>query len=143
MRVVSKVGKETYAAVTPRLIGELMGLVMGPGNRQARVSGPPMAIYHDEEYREQDAVIEVAVPVTGRLEVEEGFEVKTLGAVKVMSAIHRGPFDRVGETWGRLFRHVSEKGFRPAGKARELYLSDPTRTPLSELLTEVQVPVEK
>jgi len=141
MRVVSKVGKGTYAAVTPRLIGELMGLVMGPGNRQARVSGPPMAIYHDEEYKEQDAIIEVAVPVTGRLEVDEGFEVKTLPPAKVMSALHKGPFNRVGETWGRLFKHVSDKGLRPSGKARELYLSDPARTPESELLTEVQVPV--
>jgi effector-binding domain-containing protein len=140
-RVISKTDKGTYAEVTPRLIGELFSVVMWPQGRNVRVVGPPMAIYHDEEYKEKDATVEMAIPIAGRLEVDESVEIKTIPSMKVMSAIHKGPYDQVGAAWGRLFKYLEQKGIHPAGKARELYLNDPGKTPGSELLTEVQVPI--
>ncbi len=38
---------------------------------------------------------------------------------------------------------VKENGYRYTGPAREIYLNDPSQVPESELLTEVQFPVEK
>jgi effector-binding domain-containing protein len=140
-RVISKTDKGTYAEVTPRLLGELFSVVMGPQGRNVRVAGPPMAIYHDEEYKEKDATVEMAIPIAGRLEVDEGVEIRTIPPMKVMSAIHKGPYNQVGAAWGRLFKYLEERGIPPAGMARELYLNDPGKTPESELLTEVQVPI--
>lgn len=140
-RVVAKREKGTYQEAVPRLINEECALVLGQGG-QARICGPPMAIYHDHEYKEKDADIEVALPVSGRLAVDQGFEVKNLPGGRVVSAMHKGAYGRVGETWARAFRYIGEKGLRPCGPGRELYISDPRTTPEAELLTEVQVPVE-
>jgi len=141
LRVISKTDVGTYAEVTPRLIGELFSILMGPQGRQARIAGPPMAIYHDEEYKETDATVEMAIPISGRIEAEEGVEIRTIPAMKVMTAIHKGPYNQVGAAWGRLFKHLETNGIMPAGKARELYLNDPNETSETELLTEVQVPI--
>ena len=142
MRVVAKRGRGTYQEVIPRLISEGCAMIFGQQNGQARINGPPIVIYLDQEYKEKDAEMEVALPVTGRLAVDPGFEVKNLPAVKVVSAIHKGPYGRVGETWGKVFKYVGEKGLKPTGPGRELYISDPKDTPPEELLTEVQIPIE-
>jgi len=56
-----------YQEAIPRMIGELLGCVCSEEGRKpaAKVTGPIMFICHDEEYREADADIEVAVPITG------------------------------------------------------------------------------
>jgi DNA-binding transcriptional MerR regulator len=63
-RVLSRREKGTYEEVIPRLIGELSGKVFDPENQRARVkcTGIPITIYHDNEYKEKDADIEVALP---------------------------------------------------------------------------------
>jgi effector-binding domain-containing protein len=38
--------------------------------------------------------------------------------------------------------YAQEKGLRPTGLCREFYLNDPGQTAPSDLLTEVQLPVE-
>lgn len=141
LRVVSLREKGRYDEVTPRLIGELFGMIVGQHNQQVRICGAPMSIYHDPECKEGDADIEVAIPISGRITVDTRFEIKTLDSVKVLSVMHRGAYPKVGETWERAFRLMSEKGYAPAGPGRELYLNDPHDTPESELLTEVQVPI--
>lgn len=141
LRVVSLRERGRYEDVTPRLLGELFGAIAGPPNQQVRVCGPPMSIYHDMECKEGDADIEIAIPISGRIAVGPRFEIRTLDSIKVLSVVHRGAYDRVGEAWGRAYRLVDEKGYAPAGPGRELYLNDPHDAPESELLTEVQVPV--
>lgn len=86
-RVVSRREKGTYEEVIPRLIGELSGKVFGPENQRARVkcTGMPRTIYHDNEYKEKDADIEVAFPISGSITVGPEYEVKTIEGGKVVS----------------------------------------------------------
>lgn len=141
MRILSRRDKGAYHDVIPRLMGELCA-VLGSPNQTARACGPPMTIYHDVEFKETDADIEIAIPISGRITVDPPFEVRTMPGGRVVTAIHQGPYNMVGEAWGRVFKFVQENGLRPTGLCREFYMNDPAETPEAELLTEVQQPVE-
>jgi effector-binding domain-containing protein len=141
-RVVSRREKGSYGEAIPRLIGEICNMI-GPQEPQAYMVGPPMAIYHDNEYKETCADVEVAIPVSGRVTIDASrFEIKTLPAGKAISAIHCGAYHKVGETWGKVFQYIQENGLRPNAAGRELYLNNPAVVSEDELITEVQVPVE-
>jgi effector-binding domain-containing protein len=124
------------------LIGEMCTLV-GSQEPHAHMVGPPMAIYRDKEFKETEADIEVAIPVSGRVTVGASrFEIRILPAGRAVSAVHSGAYGKVGEVWGKVLRYIEENELRPNGPGRELYLNDPSQVPEDELLTEVQVPVE-
>ncbi len=142
-RVVSRREKGTYQDVIPRLMGELMGTVFGPENQQAQVkcTGMPIILYHDNEYKETDADIEVALPISGSITVGPEYDVNTLEGQRVVSYIHKGPYQDVGMTYEAIREYMVREGLKVEGVYREVYLNDPNETPEEELLTEVQVPV--
>ena len=93
LRVLSLRGKGKYEAVIPELIGTLCAYFSSPKTRsdQVSITGPFMTIYHDGEYREFDADVEVAVPVTGRLPDQiQGITIRTIPGGTFASAIHPG-----------------------------------------------------
>jgi effector-binding domain-containing protein len=141
IRIVSKRGKGTWAVIVPQLMEDVYSAI--GSQPQAHISGPPMSICHDQEYKENDQDVEVCVPVTGRVIVDNDLMVRTLEGGQVVSAIHKGPYDTVGEAWGRVFKFAQENGLHRNGPDREIYLNDPTNIPVSEVLTEVQLPVER
>ncbi|MGA9187008.1 MAG: GyrI-like domain-containing protein [Methanosarcina sp.] len=127
-------------------IGEICACVSSPENQRNRVkvTGPIMFLYHDEEYKETDADIEIALPVSGRIAVEDPkMEIKTLPAVKVVSVIYRGPYPGVEAGYNRLFSYAEENSLEPFGPSRELYFNDPAEVPEEELMTEVQIQVRQ
>jgi effector-binding domain-containing protein len=142
LRVVSKRDKGSYGETIGRLIGELCEMLFRPVNKKnlVKVSGPCMAIYHDQEYKENDADIEVAIPITGRIEVDEGMEVKNLPPARVLAVVHKGSYDTLLLTYKDLYEYMIKNGMEFAGPGRELYLSDPCKTAPEELLTEMQLP---
>ncbi len=141
IRIVSKRGKGAWAVIVPQLMEEVYSAI--GSQPQARITGPPMSICHDEEYKEKDQDVEVCVPVTGRVVVDDDLMVRTIEGGQAVSAIHKGPYDTVGEAWGRVFKFAQENGLHRNGPDREIYLNDPTNIPVSEVLTEVQLPVER
>lgn len=142
-RVVSRREKGTYQDVIPRLMGDLMKTVFGPENQRAQVkcTGMPITIYHDNEYKETDADIEVALPISGSITVGPEYDVKTLEGRRVVSYIHKGPYQDVGVAHEVIHEYMARDGLSVADVCREVYLNDPNETPEEELLTEVQVPV--
>ncbi len=145
LRVISKREKGSYGETIGRLIGELMAIIYSPDNQRnmVKMAGPLMAIYHDQEYKEKDADIEVAIPITGRIEVNDPkAEIKSLPGARVLSSVHKGNYDTLHLTYKGLFEYMMKSGLEPNGPVRELYLSDPGRTPAEELMTEIQVPIK-
>jgi effector-binding domain-containing protein len=140
IRVVSIRAKGTYQEIIPRSIQRICTMICQ--QEQTRFAGPPMVIYHDNEYKENDADVEVAVPVTGRISVEDDMEVKTLEAAKVISAIHKGAYNQVGKAWALAAKFAQENKLTTMDRGRELYLNDPGKVPEGELLTEVQIRIE-
>lgn len=143
-RVLTRRGTGTYGETIPRMIGEIFGALAPRNGREPafRVAGPLMTIYHDNDYREQGADLEVALPVTGRVEVEDpALELRTLPATRVVSVLYTGPYEGISSAHEAVFGAVCALGLEWNGPAREIYLNDPNRVGEEELMTEVQYPV--
>ncbi len=143
-RVLTRRDTGTYGETIPRMIGEVCGALAPRNGREPAfsVAGPIMTIHHDNEYREQDADLEVALPVTGRVEVENpALELRTLPATRVVSVVYTGPYQGISSAHETVFKAVQALGLEWSGPAREVYLNDPGTVPERELMTEVQYPV--
>lgn len=145
MRVASMRDKGSYGETIGRLIGDLCEMLARPVNKKnlVKANGPCMAIYYDEEYKEKDADIEVAIPIAGRIEVDEGMEVKNLPPVRVLAVVHKGSYDTLILTYREIWDFMAKRGMQLAGPGRELYLSDPCKTAPEGLLTEIQLPIKE
>jgi effector-binding domain-containing protein len=146
LRVLSKRAKGAYGPTIGRLIGELMQCIYSPDNQRnyVKVVGPLMTIYHDHEYKEEDADMEVAIPVTGRVTVTDpAMEVRNIPPQHVLSMIHKGPYETISQAYAKFGEYMAKKGYEYAGAPMELYLSDPQKTPPDEIMTEMQVPVRE
>ena len=144
-RVLSKREKGTYEETIGKLIVELAQTIQSPENRNnfVRITGPFMTIYHDEDFIEEGADIEVAVPITGKIQVEDSMmEVKNLKPVKVASLVHKGSYESIGEGYEKILTYVREKRLEVDGSMMDLYLNDPNSVKPDDILTEIQIPIK-
>lgn len=130
----------------PAMLGELYIYSM---SHQGIQNGPPVFICHEGSVEEVmvaneagDADMEVALPVEGPVECEDG-PIKTyeLPGGRMVKVQHRGPYEGCGPTYTRLFAWIEEQGLDVTGPVREVYLNDPTQVKPEELLTEIYVPI--
>ena len=148
---VKKIPSQAVASVRdviPTLsdIGQLFGEVFAYlGQHRITPAGPPIGIYHDEEFRERDADVEVAVPVTGSIPEGDRMKMRELPAVEQMACIiHQGSYETVGGTYGQLMAWIEANGYRMCGPVREVYVRGPeSGDDTSTYVTEIQLPVEK
>lgn len=108
------------------------------------LSGQPLCLYYDCEYREDDANFEPCVPL--RKEVTaDGLVPRTLPGGRFLTLVHQGPYDTLGRSYARLLDHVRERSLKIALPAREVYLKGPGmifKGNPKKYLTEIQLPVE-
>ncbi len=145
VRVVCKRDKGAIGETIGRLIGELMGVVQMPENQAnfVRIVGPFMTTYHDQEYKDKDADIEVAVPITGKVTLDDpSFEVKNLPERKVASLVHKGSYETIGMAYKKLYDYIVKNGLEMSGPMMDIYLNDPNTVEPDEILTEIQAPVK-
>ena len=146
LRVLSKREKGSFVLTIGKLISEICACVSSPENQRNRVkaTGPIMFLCHDEEYKETGADIEIALPVSGRVSVEDSkMKIKTLPAIRVVSVIYRGPYPGVEAAYKRVFSYTEENNLETVMPSRELYFNDPAEVPEEELMTEVQVQIKE
>lgn len=146
MRVISKREKGAFKATIVKLIGEICTCVDSPENQRNRVkvTGPVMFLCHDEEYKETGADIEIALPVSGRISVEDPkMEITILPAIRAVSVVYRGPYPGVEAGYNRIFLYARENNLETLSPDRELYFNDPAEVPEEELMTEIQMPVRE
>jgi effector-binding domain-containing protein len=115
---------------------------LGP-YRQA--GGVPVAVWHDEAYKEADVDGEAGILLTTRVPEAGRIRVYEWPAGTVASVVHHGPFVRFVEAYEALFSWIGANGYRITGPGRELYihLSQPVRQDDDSNVTEIQFPVEK
>ncbi len=76
---------------------ELIGYLQ---QKNGPMIGPPMAIYHDPEFRERDWDIEVVMPLSEDLPPGQRVQVYELpGVEKMACVVHTGPFATIGEAY--------------------------------------------
>lgn len=122
--------------VIPATFGTLMEAVMPTGFGY----GMPGVVYHEMD-PERPGDIEVFVPVTPGFVPPPGIVVKTLPGGRVVSTVHRGPYEEVGGAYEALSEWIAGHEEEPAGPPRELYLNDPTEVGFEEALTQIDWPV--
>ena len=116
------------------------------GRRLARqIAGKPMCLFHDGEYREEDANFEPCMPVRKPV-VIEGVEVRELPAGRCVSLMHRGPYEELTRSYARVLRYAKERGYTLQSPSREVYHQGPGmlfRGNPKKYLTEIQLLVTK
>jgi effector-binding domain-containing protein len=107
----------------------------------------PEAVYltAPDEVPEEQALWELWAPVAGasddRPADETGCGVKHTGERTVAYAMHKGPYEQLGEVYEPLAQWIAAQRYAIAGPPEEVYFSDPDEVPPEEYLTEVRFPV--
>jgi effector-binding domain-containing protein len=132
---------ESYGSVG-HLYGELFTALELNGMAPA---GPPIAIFHDQEYRERDADVEAALPI-----VHEGIfrhdrvQIQTLPGMDMASLLYTGAYDDFTSVYQVLMGWIQQNRYQVAGPNREIYLHGPGEGISStDYMTEIQFPVKK
>ena len=111
----------TYSDVG-RLFGEVASTVARHG---AKPTGACLAIYYDDEYREQEVDAEAAVPIGSGASLPDSERVRVHllpGYEQVACTIHRGSYDGLMEAYQVLLNWIEANGYRIVGPNREVYL---------------------
>ena len=122
-------------------VGPLFGkLCRGAGGA---VAGPPMTIYYDMEYKENDADFEACVPLKKKKEIA-GANVRELAGGKCVTLLHKGPYEELHGSYERIMKYIKEKGYQVTAPPREVYRKGPGmifRGNPKKYVTEIQFPV--
>ena len=59
----------------------------------------------------------------------------------LLKLVHRGSYDGMGQSWGRVFAHAQTLGRKP-GAGWEIYVDDPGMMEADQVRTEIYLPVE-
>lgn len=102
--------------------------------------GPPFTRYVQVGAARFD--VEVGLPVARAVDAETDVQPSSLPAGPVVVTVHAGPFDTVGEAYGRLEAWATEHHERTAPGPWEVYLTDPSTVhDPADWRTEVVVPL--
>ncbi len=130
----------------PAMVGALIGEVYQAMARHNLIpAGPPIALFHDTEFKPENLDVEVAFPVAnapdtlalgdGRLATK-----RELPAVpQAACIIHVGDYSKFEETYAIIGQWIASSGYTIAGPSREIYLAPPG----DNAMTEIQFPVIK
>ena len=123
-----------------RMFQELIGFFM---SNNIKPAGPSMLIYRDTEYKEQDADIEVAAPISTEITGTESVQVYELEGFKQAATItYKGPYEDMDEAYNEIMSWIAGNDYRINGFCRELYLVSPGDTDdPSQYVSEIQVPI--
>jgi AraC family transcriptional regulator len=121
-------------------MGELMDWI---GKNQIVPAGPPFGIYYDDptKVKPESTRYEICVPVAFGTKGDKAVKVKKLDPISAAVTMHVGPYEKVGETYGKLVTWIMENAYVPSGPPREYYLVDPMKVSAESLKTKIVMPV--
>lgn len=131
----------SYAQI-PAKINEFMGAFFQQG---LTPQGSFFAMYLNApaDVKEEDLLWRLGFPVAAGAAVAAPLQQGECRAAKIAVYVHVGPYDKVGESYAKVFAFIADQGYKPAGPCIEKYLNNPMEVKPEELRTEINVPVEK
>lgn len=116
----------------------------GMGPALASLTGPPMAVYHDEEFDGTDVDVEVVFPVAGAQEPRPTPGGRMLAETRVpggpaAALVFVGPYAQISGAYQAMGAWLEENGRKIAGPVCELYLSAPNQP--GPPVTEIRMPI--
>ncbi len=133
--------KGSYQQISAK-INEFMGAFFQQG---LMPQGSFFAMYLNSpaEVKEEELLWRLGFPVDAEAKVAAPLGKDQCQAAKTAVYVHVGPYDKVSESYAKVFAFVESQGCRPAGPCIEKYLNNPMEVKPEELRTEINVPVEK
>ena len=123
-----------YSEVFPKVMNWMQGQGIAPASR-------PMSMWCEMDMEsgiaDTHAGCFVETAVEGDGEITPGV---TSGG-DVLKLVHRGGYDTMGQSWGRVYGHANELGRQP-GAGWEIYVDDPGEVETAALQTEIYLPVD-
>lgn len=142
VRVVTVSHRGAYNRISEAFskLGEVAGRagLFGPGAEM-------LAIYYDDPETTPEAELrsDAALSVQPSAAIPNGLGSTTIPAGRYAKALHRGPYDRLGDAWARLMGEwLPKSGYRvEEGVSFERYLNSPMNAKPEDLLTELYIPL--
>jgi effector-binding domain-containing protein len=89
----------------------------------ARADKPPLSIYYDDQYRDKDMDVEVAVPLKYAIPENELVSVRQLPRLSnVACVVHVGEYSDIYQAYNALLAWIEANEYRMRGPIREVYL---------------------
>ncbi len=108
------------------------------------INGKALTLLYDGEYKENDADFEACFPVRKGSGTSE-ITVRELQGGRCVSLIHKGEYERLSESYKRIFTYINEKGYKTKLPTREVYIKGPGmifKGNPKNYLTEIQIMIE-
>jgi len=83
---------------------------------------------------------EIGFPITPQTLVQAPLEKKLWNFTNVISTVHIGPYETIGETYAKIKEWMENNNYLHGGPILERYLSDPSQVSLEAQRTEIWVP---
>lgn len=115
------------------------------GKGRLAAAGKPFAVYHDEDYREQNVDVEVCMPISKTLSVTGEFRFRQIEDVPEMACMMVcGPFENISGAYQGFVRWLEENSrYKMAGPDRQIVHRGPWNSDSPEdYLIELQIPVK-
>ncbi len=109
------------------------------------INGKAMTLYYDGEYKEDGADIEPCMPVR-KGEDTEDITVRELRGGKCVSLIHKGEYEKLGDSYKKIFAYINDKGYKYSIPHREVYIKGPGmifKGNAKNYLTEIQLMIDE
>lgn len=137
---VASISHEGSVEDMGEITGELAGWIKQKG---LLITQPPFSVYYTSptEVQPEKMKYEVGIPFQGDAYGDERVKIKIMPKHKILSAIHKGPYEEIGSVYAEMMQYIIESGHEMIGAPREVYINTPGKVPDEELLTEVIFPV--
>ena len=83
-----------------------------------------MALYYDNEYKENNADLEAGFPLTKSIE-KDNIDCRVLEGGKAATIIHKGPYKSLGKSYEKILKYIHDKNYKMTIPTREVYIRGP------------------
>lgn len=124
--IAEKSTLEEMGAHMERMYGQLAAAVEA---QQLTYAGAPFS--HDLSFDMETGVTEylAGIPVAPEGKSSGEIQARAYPAMKVIQAMHSGPYQELGISYVKILAWLEEKGIETTGESFEFYLGDPTQEP--------------
>jgi DNA-binding transcriptional MerR regulator/effector-binding domain-containing protein len=107
------------------------------------ICGNALCLYYDGEYRDGDAEFEPCFPIR-KVIAADGISIRSLPGGGCLALIHRGRYDQLGRSYGKILKAADERKLKISLPTREVYVKGPgiiLKGNPNNYLTEIQLPI--
>lgn len=118
--------------------GKIYSVVKG------KAKGSPFNLYYDSEYKEENADIEICLPIAGTIS-SNTVTVKELPRIKAICTTHVGAYEKLGNAYKAIFDYAETHNLKCKVPSREIYLKGPGmifKGNPDKYITEIIIPIE-